>query len=1586
MKTKTLIPWRLFRSLLILFVLLTALGWLSNAKADHTPEPTAVTIAGSLQSELGCPGDWQADCAATHLTFDATDDVWQATFSVPTGDWEYKAALNDAWDENYGANGVPGGANIGLNLGADTDVKFYYSHDSHWITDNVNSVIATLPGSFQAALGCSGDWQPDCLRTWLQDVDGDGIYEFTTTDLLAGDYETKVAINESWDENYGQDGVPGGANIPFTVPFDNAEMGFSYNATTHILTISAPGGAGHDNDIWWDDLGHNSRDTLYRTPGGAVTTNTAVTLRLRAANNDLTAAQVRVWNDRINVQSLINMTRVASDGTYEWWEAQIPASSETTIFWYRFIAIDGSATAYYEDDDSRDGGWGQTFADSPDNGWQLSVYDPDFQTPDWVKNGIMYQIFPERFRDGDPANNTPAGSFHYDIPGGSIVRSNGSDWHEPICDPRDASDVDCFQIYGQNFYGGDLQGILDKLDYLEELGVTVLYFNPIFESPSNHKYDTTDFSVIDDNFGDLALFQTLVDEAHGRGINIVLDGVFNHSSSDSIYFDRYNRYPAPDGACESEMSDFRDWYYFSGAPVPGTGTCAGDADYESWFGFDSLPKLNSGEQEVRDFIYDGGPDAIGRYWMQWADGWRLDVGGDVDPGTTNDPNNDYWEEFRTAVHSTKPDAYIVGEEWNIATSWTLGNEWDATMNYQFSSAIMSFWRDTTFTDNDHNAGSSAGQLIPLTPSELDARLHNLEERYPPEAFYAMMNLLGSHDTNRALFMLDENTGLNDQSIYEDPNYDWSDAINRLKGVVLLQMTMPGSPTIYYGDEVGLVGPVTWDGSTWQDDPYNRLPYPWLDETGTPYYNHLQSQSGQDDLLDYYKLLTAVRNTHPALRTGSFDTLLTDDTNNVYAYGRLLADYSDAAVMIVNRAESAQDVTLNVSGYLANGTSFVDALNGGSYSVDGSGSITVPNVPARSGAVLVLDGAMAAPPAAVTDLSVTAVRSGEIDLGWSATGAESYDIYRSLVSGGGYSLVANTTGTSFTDTGLTNATAYYYVIVARNDSNGLLGEASNEVSAIPAHDLTTAWFNLQWPPSIVHTISTVTATENIYGQIWIDGVTSQPGATDGLLAQVGYGADGSTPDDSWTWVNMSFNGDAGNNDEFYGNLLPDMLGTFDYVTRYSSDGGVTWFYADLNGPGINGNPGDLQVVASGDLDAPAAPQNLVVTGTSNGHIALAWDANGEADLAGYEIYRVGDGRVAAVDAATTSYSDTSVTTGQTYDYYVVAFDTSFNRSDASNSATGTAEPRLVSTTFRIGVPDYTPGTVFIVGDLDAFGPWNPGLVPMTQLDATTWEYTLDILDGTQMQYKFTRGNWETVEAWGNIVGLTNRELTIDYGDDGTQLVDLTAVDWGNGPDDEKAVQLWRDPIVTAHSPANGAVDVELDAQVSVSWSLPMDAGTSFIVEGPDGVVAGSFSYDAATVTTTFTPDADLTPDAAYSVSVSDQVSNGNFQQVPVGFDFTTRALTVEELLDEIDAKIEEMVADGRLTQRLANQLLSINDNVRYLYGEMQTQPGLQFVTIKFANFFIRTIEQYQLFDLISPEDADCLIDLMNQVVDTIEAGG
>jgi Pullulanase X25 domain/PEP-CTERM motif len=198
--------------------------------------PISVTLAGSFQSELGCAADWDPACLATALAYDANDNVWQRSFLLPAGTWEYKAALNGSWTENYGANAIPNGANIAFSLAGPTLVSFFYSDTTHWITDDVNSIIATAPGSFQSEIGCSGDWDPGCLRSWLQDPDGDGIYTFLVL-LPLGNYETKVAIDQDWSENYGLGGVPGGPNIPFSVGSGSLGSLFQYNAATHVLTV-----------------------------------------------------------------------------------------------------------------------------------------------------------------------------------------------------------------------------------------------------------------------------------------------------------------------------------------------------------------------------------------------------------------------------------------------------------------------------------------------------------------------------------------------------------------------------------------------------------------------------------------------------------------------------------------------------------------------------------------------------------------------------------------------------------------------------------------------------------------------------------------------------------------------------------------------------------------------------------------------------------------------------------------------------------------------------------------------------------------------------------------------------------------------------------------------------------------------------------------------------------------------------------------------------------------------------------------------------------------------------------------------------
>ncbi|MGE5464285.1 MAG: alpha-amylase family glycosyl hydrolase, partial [Syntrophothermus sp.] len=1185
-----------------------ALGTTGNALASHTPAPSSVTIAGSLQSELGCSGDWQADCATTHLAYDAGDDVWQGTWTVPAGGWEYKATINDSWDENYGLHAAPGGANVPLTLAADAAVKFYYDHKSHWVTDNKSSVIATVPGSFQSELGCSGDWDPGCLRSWLQDSDGDGIYSFTTTAIPAGSYEAKVTINESWDLNYGQGGAQNGPNIPFTV-YAGDKVTFSYDSASHVLSIDVVStGPKPDNNVEWDGLRHDSRDPLYRTPGGAVPAGTPVTIRFRTYHNDVTGVSMRVYDVNTGTQRFVKMDPAATDVdcyqaglpfTCDFWQATLTEASPNNL-WYRFIITDGSDSNYYADNTpALDGGLGAISDNPVDNSYALMFYDPDFSAPAWAKGASIYQIFPDRFRDGRTDNNPKTGDIRYDDP---VLKLSWGTKPEGYCRNYADGNTNCpwrfddtppadsptkEQPRGRDYFGGDLRGVDQNLDYLKALGVNTIYFNPIFDAGSNHSYDTQDYKKIDPYFGSQKDFDNLIKHANQLGMRIVLDGVFNHMSSDSPIFDRYHHYAAV-GACESLGSPYRSWFYFHDV-TPGTGTCVGSsgqpnsATYDGWFGFDSIPVINKSLNEVQTYFLTA-PDSVSKYWLiKGASGWRMDVMGD-----SSFPAG-YWETFRDVVKTTRPDALIISETWQKDSTllrMLRGDRADTTMNYRLRDAVLGLLAVGPF---DSKGFADSGRVI--APSEFAARMESMREDYPDAAYYSLMNLLDSHDTERLRWTL---TPGQETTADKELNADNVAAgKTRQQLASLIQFTVPGAPTVYYGDEVGVTG---------DDDPDDRRTYPWADKGGTP----------DQVMFNHYQALNVLRSSNGVLVDGDFKILLADDETGIVAYGRKTT--SQAAVIIVNRSSSAQSGSIPVAGYLPNGVTLNKAYAVGTGS---AASVAVVNgaidgsIGPLSAVVFVSGKIDLLPTGAPTSLTVSGEGNGQVGLSWSAvSGAAGYNVYRSPVMGGGYvkANMAPLSDTSFTDTGLRNAQTYYYVVTAL-DAAGNESAYSNEVSAVP--HLIISWANLQWPPTLNHTISVVNRTDTVYGQVWIDGVTNQAGATPSLTAQLGFGPVGSDPasDPGWQWVDASFNVDAGNNDEFKASLLPETVGSFDYAYRYSTTNGRDWIYADLDGTGNGYSPdqaGKLTVNSSGDTTAPAVPTGLNVVSASPAGINLEWD--------------------------------------------------------------------------------------------------------------------------------------------------------------------------------------------------------------------------------------------------------------------------------------------------------------------------------------------------------------------------------------------
>lgn len=1358
-------------------------------QASHTSTPTAVTIAGSLQSELGCSGDWQANCAATHLTYDASDAVWQGMWVVPAGNYEYKAALNDDWAENYGQNATPNGANIVLT--ASGSVKFYYDHKSHWVTDNINSVIAVAPGNFQSELGCGGDWDPSCLRSWLQDVDGDGTYTFETTALPAGTYEGKVALNESWDVNYGAGGVQNGPNLVFTVPTNNAQVKFSYNATSHVLTIQA--GHAPDNNVEWAGLRHDSRDPLYRTPGGAVTAGTPVIVRFRTFHNDVTSVKVRVYDLNANGQKFLDMAPVATavscyqvgleNEMCDFWAATLTEADPNNL-WYRFVVSDGSDTDYYGDNTAAlDGGLGATTDEVEDRSYALMFYDAAFTAPNWARSAVIYQIFPDRFRNGAANNDPQTGDPRYDDP---VLQLSWNTLPEGYCRNYADSATNCPWRFdttppdwsptkegprGRDYYGGDLRGVTEKLKYLKSLGVTAIYFNPIFAAQSNHRYDTADYYQIDPALGTLNDFKKLVKEAEKEGIIIILDGVFNHLSSDSAIFDRYQRFGTL-GACESGASPYRGWFYFrtpgGNEPSACAPSIAGGTDtfYDGWFGFDSIPVIRKDRADVQDYFINL-PNSVSRYWLsQGARGWRMDVMGDA-----SFPNG-YWEAFRQVVKDTRPGAIIIGELWQKDSTllrYLRGDRADTTMNYRMRDAVLGLLAPHGF---DSKGFGDSGRII--APSEFAARLDSIREDYPDAAYYSLMNLLGSHDTERILWTL--TPGAETRADREFNIANVAEGKKRLMLAALIQFTLPGAPTVYYGDEVGVTG---------DDDPDDRRTFPWLDTGGT-----------QDTgVFGHYRNLATWRKRLPVLVNGEVQMLLADDAAGTIAYARRTP--SDMALVALNRNTAAQTLTIPVKA--PNGTAFI-AVFGSNTSVKGfptftvtNGAITLP-LPGLSGMLLMLaPGSDVAAPNAPNGLAVTGEGNGTVNVQWNAVaGAARYNVYRSPLTGGGFVLAGNTTGTTFADSGLKNAENYFYVVRALDAAGNESGN-SNEVSGLPR--LSIGWANLQWPPTLNHTISATNRTAEIYGQVWIDGATSQPGQTPSLRAQAGYGPVGSNPATAnWVWVDATFNVDAGNNDEFKASFLPESTGSFDYVYRYSTTNGQSWLYADINGPIANGalpgNPGKLTVASSGDTTAPSVPTNVRVTSASPAGIALAWSAIvGDASLYGYEVLRsnAAGGPYSLIGfSSAPNFTDTGVAQGATYYYVVRALDVFFNRSGNSAEVSATAELRTITLNFNVSVPapveDAVGKSVYIAGFLDRLDgglpQWDPGGVVLTKMTDTLWRITLTGKEGMQIEYKYTLGAWDFVEKDGVCGETANRQLTLSYGATGTQTVNDTVANWRN----------------------------------------------------------------------------------------------------------------------------------------------------------------------------------------------------------------
>ncbi len=415
---------------------------------------------------------------------------------------------------------------------------------------------------------------------------------------------------------------------------------------------------------------------------------------------------------------------------------------------------------------------------------------PQVKTPDWVKDAIFYQIFPDRFasstRVAKPRNLEP--------------------WDTPPT------------LHG--FKGGDLPGVVEHLDYLLDLGINAIYLNPIFQSTANHRYHTHDYFQVDPILGGDAAFKTLLDEAHTRGIRVVIDGVFNHASRGFYQFNHTLE--------NGKASPYLDWFIFHSFPP---NAYNGTPNYEAWWNLPDLPKFNHADPQVREFIF-----RVAEHWVrEGIDGWRLDVPGEID-------DDDFWREFRHRVKAVNPDAYIVGEIWQRADRWLAGDQFDAVMNYQFLRACLAFFVDQNSANRDLLQEHSYGEVKPIDAAEFARTLEELLNWYPQGITHAQMNLLDSHDTARFLTIAH------------------GDA-TALRLAMLAMFTYPGAPTIYYGDEIAMEGRL---------DPDNRRTMIW------------NPARVNREMLDFTKRLTQLRKKYATLRRGALTTLHADDKVCVFA--------------------------------------------------------------------------------------------------------------------------------------------------------------------------------------------------------------------------------------------------------------------------------------------------------------------------------------------------------------------------------------------------------------------------------------------------------------------------------------------------------------------------------------------------------------------------------------------------------------------------------------------------------------------------------------------------------------------------------
>ena len=565
---------------------------------------------------------------------------------------------------------------------------------------------------------------------------------------------------------------------------------------------------------------HDSHNLELRSPFGAVSIGTKVRIRLWSSKKCSAYINlINFYNNQIEIQmNEIGWNSLVNNWIYE---IEVDTSNNIGLIYYYFRVNYYGRDIIYGNNIESLGGIGQVYFNEPVS-YQITIYSKQ-EVPSWYREGIIYQIFVDRFFNGEDEGkvlNPKKNTFIY------------GNWDDS---PMYIKDMDG-NIVRWDFYGGNLLGVKKKLEYIKSLGVNVIYFNPIFDSPSCHKYDTGDYEKIDPMFGDEEIFKDLCSEAEKLGMRIILDGVFSHTGSDSKYFNKFGNYNSL-GAYQSLQSPYYRWYRFNDYPNL----------YETWWGFSNMPNVDELNPSYLDYIIRNDNSIIEKWLSLGAGGWRLDVADELP--------DEFIKILKSKLKEVKKDSVLIGEVWEDASNkvsynrkreYLFGNELDSVTNYPLRQIILDLVRNY------------------IGSKYFIKKYLSLKENYPKEYFYSTMNMLGNHDTERVLTMLNNN-------------------VNLLKEAVVIQMTLPGVPLIYYGDEAGLTG---------GKDPSNRKSYPWGKEN--------------KDILEFYRKISAIRVSEEALRNGEIEFL--EFNNGILAYERTLN--KDRIIIIINVMEKEEDISLN----------------------------------------------------------------------------------------------------------------------------------------------------------------------------------------------------------------------------------------------------------------------------------------------------------------------------------------------------------------------------------------------------------------------------------------------------------------------------------------------------------------------------------------------------------------------------------------------------------------------------------------------------------------------------------------------------